>query len=80
MMTQGLVARETGGVLKIFDMETGEEVTDIAQHQLEYAKRVGVILFGIMNSLVTSVQPPSTQAANRKAMAMMMTVLSSLVF
>ena len=38
-MTRGLIARDVNGIVKIFDVETNLEVTDIAKHQLEQAHK-----------------------------------------
>jgi hypothetical protein len=42
-MTKGLVAREVNGVIKIFDVASGNEVLDVAEHQMDYELKVSVV-------------------------------------
>ena len=49
-MAEGLIARNSGGVIKIYDVETNMEVIDIEKHQIDRMKRVRVIMlmYGVL--------------------------------
>ena len=44
VMAEGLIARNSGGVIKIYDVETNMEVIDIEKHQIDRMKRVRLLL------------------------------------
>ncbi len=61
VMTKGLVGREINGVIKIFDIETGKEVIDIAVHQTEYPTRGVCFFFNRMGTLALKSYSTLTQ-------------------
>eukprot|EP00040_Diaphanoeca_grandis_P029003 m.168787 g.168787 ORF g.168787 m.168787 type:complete len:490 (+) comp31537_c1_seq3:85-1554(+) len=58
--TVGLIARKVDGEVKIFDIETGQQVFDIAQHQADRAAR---------DSAGGGVRPPPPQASQGRTFA-----------
>jgi hypothetical protein len=59
--TIGLVARNVGGQVKIFDTETGEEVHDIAAHQIRKQEEAAAKQQGGGGGMVAA-PPPQAQA------------------